>query len=202
MPIDVSSVVVETLIGDAALDPVTSALDAIAAHFANAGGIATALRGWPEHPRKLDLTSGPVVTVTFVDDDVVDVPPTHVRDTHPPLFRVGEFVITAQLDLWCRYRVERDSAGRLVEAALHNRLPHQTGLYLDSRSYHRRPLTVTASDGRNVDDRTAAAVGEWRRRWQLRIVTDRVERVDVPTQKTIRLRPTVQGVPDPDFDIS
>lgn len=179
-----------------------SALDALAAHFGTLTGIAVVQRGWPEHPRDLDLTAGPIVTVTRVDDTPTHVPPTPL-DTGPTVtWKVAELQIVAQVDLWAAYRAQRDDAGAVLEAGLHNRLPMQTGLYLTQADYHSRPLVVLASSGTSVEDGSAAEVGEWRRRWMVSIQTDLVVLVETPEQLELVLRTTANDTTEADEVLS
>lgn len=185
-----------------AIDPVDAALDALATYFGGLSGIASAERGWPEHPEQLDLSSGPALTVTRVDDQRVYVPPKPLDDGPTVTYQVGELTITAQLDLWAAYRAQRDDAGAVVEVGLHNRLPQQSGLFLDSTGYHDRPLDVVAGQGTSLDDDGRDTVGEWRRRWLLTITTDLVVLADTPQQLAIVLRATAGGVTESDTTVS
>lgn len=185
-----------------AIDPVASAIDAMATYFAGLTGIADALRSWPEHPRDLDLTSGPVVSLTFADEQRTPIPPAAIDDTDPPQYRTGQLAIDVQMDLWTAYRAQRDDAAAVIEAAFHNALPFRHGLLLTTSDYFDRPLTIRASSGRNTGDRDSAEEGMWRRTWMLTVLTDLVDEVPTPTQTTITIRPTVQDVADPDYDIS
>lgn len=171
-----------------AIDPIDAALDAVAAYLGGLSGIAAGQRGWPEHPERLDLRGGPVVTVTQVDHHRVLLPP-HPLDTGATVtWKVANLTIAAQLDAWAAYRAQRDDAGAVLEAGLHNRIPWQHGLYLLSTGFHDRPLVVTAGQGRSVDDGNGAEVGEWRRRWMLTIQTDLVVLAATPQQLEFRLR--------------
>jgi hypothetical protein len=184
-----------------AIDPVDAVVDALATYFAGLSGIASALRGWPEHPEALDLTAGPVVTVTAVDHQRARVVPTCLASQVPPAlstWKLNELTITLQLDVWAAYRSERDDAGAVIEAGLHNSLPQRHGLYLTSTGYYDRPFVVSASDGRSMDDGDGAEVGEWRRRWLLQVVTDTVVLVETPQQLELVLR----GLTTPDTTVS
>lgn len=184
------------------IDPVDSALDAVATYFAGIAGVAAARRGWPEHPTDLDLSAGPAVTVTRIGDRRTEVSPGLVSASPPWLWRVAELRITAQLDLWAAYRAQRDVAGVVVEDALHNDLPFRHGLYLFTADYHGRPLTITASDGRSIDEAKGVVEGEWRRMWMLEVVTDLVQATDTPSQSTVTLRTTADDETEPDFDVT
>lgn len=206
MPINITSVVVETLVCRRSpytpVDPVTSALHALADYFREVDGIAAAEVGWPERPDDLDLSAGAVATFTFADETRRPIPPDSIADTSPQLYRTGELSIDVQLDLWAAYRAQREDGARAVEAALNNALPWRHGLLLLSRGYYSRPLTARAGTGRNVDEFNASTEGEWRRSWMLTVTTDLVAEVEMPTQQTTIIRPTVQDAAEPDYEIS
>lgn len=176
-----------------------AALDAIAAHFAALDGLADAKRGWPEHPESLDLTAGPVATVTYTTHEVEPCTPTLLDVTEGRL-KVADVTIYAQLDLWAAYRVQRDDAALVVEAGLHNGLPWRAGLRLES-DYFERPITVVAGPGTSLDDEGGVTVGEWRRRWDLTITADQVVEADIPNQVEIVIRPT-DDIEDPDTSLT
>lgn len=182
------------------MDPVDAVLEALAVYFRTVAGIAAADPAWPEHQQDLDLTSGPVVTLTRIDDQRVTVSPGILNTTKPFLWRTAELRVLVQLDLWAAYKAQREAAAAALARAFDNDLPFRTGLYLTS-GYHSRPLTVAATDGRPVDDASAAAVGEWRRMWTLEVTTDIVAETDTPSQDELTLRPTVNDTTDPDFDV-
>ncbi|MEQ1494492.1 MAG: hypothetical protein ABL912_01860 [Novosphingobium sp.] len=183
------------------LDPVDSALDAIAAYFASLTGIADAERGWPERETDLDLSAGPVVTAAYAGHTRVEQSPDHIPGTSPPQWHAGLLTIDVQLDLWAAYRSQRDAAARIVEAGLQNSMPWRFGLLLTSRAYFGRPLTILATDGRNTDEPDAAAIGEWRRTWMLTVQTDLVVTTNTPSQTQILVRPTVDGTTYPDLEL-
>lgn len=181
---------------------IDSALDTIAAYFAGLAGIAAARRGWPEHQQDLDLSGGPVCTLTFVDDARQLIAPWPVAEGPTVTYKVAEYEIAAQLDLWAAYRAQRDDAAAVVEAGLHNRLPILHGLYLTQADYFSRPLTIVASQGRNDDQPDDAVVGEWRRRWMLTITTDLVVQANTPQQLELILRTTSGGTTESDTTIT
>jgi hypothetical protein len=186
-------------VADAVVDV---ALERLAAYFATLTGIVEGKRGWPEHPEDLDLSAGPVVTVTYVDERRQLIAPWPL-DTGPQVtWKVADLVIEAQLDLWAAYRAQRDASAEVLEAGLHNRIPWQHGLWLELADYHGRPVTVTASAGRNVEDDAAAEVGEWRRRWTLSVVTDLVVVATTPEQLETIIRTTSGDVTEPDKSIT
>lgn len=192
-----------------ALDPVDAALDAIAAHLAGQAGIASALRGWPEHGKRLDLSAGPVVSVVQASEPERElVPPTEVgRESLGDgrlrvLYEVALVRFDVQLDLWARHRATRDHAALIVERALHNRIPWRTGLELTSDGYHGRPLSIEARGGFPVDDDESVSAGEWRQRWTLRVLTDEVVPRELGTQQVITLRTAIDGSPPEDHDIT
>lgn len=192
-----------------AIDPVSAALDAIAAHFAAAGisGL-TARRGWPEANVELDLGAGPLLTVAATDRGrVVFVTPVRVDsadDLHT--YKVGELEVAATLDLWCAYRATRDDAAALVDAALHNGLPFWSGLRVTSSGYFSRPVNVWAQRISLPDETDGAARGEWRASWALVVTSDLVAQATIPRLARIALRVStdLSGVEltEPDVDIT
>lgn len=185
-----------------AADPADSALDTIATHLATLTGIAAARRGWPEHPNDLDLSAGPICTVSFIDDERQLIAPWPVEEGVTTTWKVAEYEVRAQLDLWAAYRAQRDAAAAAVEAGLHNRIPFQHGLRLTQADYFDRPLTVSSSTGRDLDDGAGVTQGEWRRRWVLTIVTDLVVQAATPQQLESILRTTSAGTTESDITVT
>lgn len=182
------------------IEAVPSAIEALATYFETVTGVAKALRSWPEHPTDLDLTAGPVVSLSFIADRYEAIPPTALAAGG---YRTDLAEIDVQLDLWCAYRSQRDDVGRAIVAAFHNSLPARHGLTLVSRGYHNRPLQVLATGGSNTGEPAAATEGEWRRTWLLKVRTDLVAGVGLlqPVQSSIILRPTIQEVAELDTEI-
>ncbi len=207
MPTEISAVVLEVLCGDPALDPVDSALEALARYLLRAvPGLGASLRAFPEASIELDFADGPIVTVLYLDhqrEDVATAPdPT---DPRKKLWITGELMIEAQVDLWGDYRSRREAFSALLEEVLDNRLPHQEGLYLYSAQYHGRIVVGTFESGRNIDEPEAAETGAWRRSWRVMLRSDLVRDLRIPLQETITLRPTVGAdvdVTDPDTDLT
>lgn len=182
-------------------DPVDAALDAIAAHFGALSGIASAQRGWPEHQADLDLTAGPIVTLTTIGTEEDHCPPTSVDSSlaspnTTETYRTGYLTIDVQLDLWCAYRAQRDETAPIVESGAHNDIPWRHGLFLASTDYYSRPITAVLSAGRPEEEAQAAEVGEWRFRWLLTVQTDRVVQKTLPAQitGTVQTTTTADGV--------
>lgn len=206
MATEITGAVLEIVVGGPRLDPFDSALEAIALHFRQLSGLGGAIPAYPEHNVTLDLTNGPLVTVTYVSHQRDDVAPSPVdSDPRKRLWYTADLLISVQLDLWGDYRSRRADFARLVEDALHNRMPFQEGLYLVSSHYHGRQLMILADEGRNTDEAEASEVGEWRRTWLLAVQTDMVRDVLLPTQDLITIRPTAGAdidVTDTDTDIT
>jgi hypothetical protein len=206
MPTEITAALLEVLCGSPSLDPFDSALEAIALHFRHLSGLGGALAAYPEHNVTLDLTNGPLVTATYVSHQRDDVAPSPVdNDPRKRLWHIADLLISVQLDLWGDYRSRRADYARIVEDALHNRMPWQEGLYLVSSAYHGRQLMILADNGRNTDEPAASEVGEWRRTWMLSVQTDMVRDILLPTQDLITIRPTSGAdidVTDPDTDLT
>lgn len=214
MPTEITGVVLEALCGGPSLDPIDSALEALALHFRRLSGLGGALAAYPEANVVLDLTGGPLVTCAYITHQREDVAPAPVSgDPRKRLWHVADLAITVQIDLWGDYRYRREVFAPLVETHLHNRMPWQEGLYLVSSAYHGRPLVVMVDGGVNVNEGEAAEHGEWRRRWTATVQTDLVRDILLPLQQTITIR-TTSGVEvdvtsteatadtDPDTDIT
>lgn len=175
-------------------------LDAIVAYFTTALALAspaiTTKKGWPDGDAPLELESGPVLTVTLTSSEEELCSPADVDvDGSTVTYRVGYLTSRVQLDLWCAYRVQREDAGLLVQQAMHNRLPHTTGLWIDSANYFDRPLSIDITGTKTFDEGTdPAAVGEWRCSWDLEVLTDLVLDATVPQQTDIQVQATVDDV--------
>lgn len=204
--VGLSGVVLEALCGGPSLDPIDSALEALALHFRRLSGLGGALAAYPEHGVELDLRDGPLVTVAYVTHQREDVAPAPVPgDPRKRLWYTADLLITVQIDLWGDYRYRRSVFAPLVETHFQNRMPWQEGLYLVSSAYHGRPLVVLVEDGVNVNEGEAAEHGEWRRRWTATVQTDMVRDIALPLQQTITIRPTSGAdvdVTDPDTDLT
>lgn len=181
------------------IEPVDAALDAIAAHFqtALASHSLTALRGFPEANKDLDLQAGPVLTVTGGSGDEEACSPNEVdRTSTQVLYRIGYLTVPVQLDLWCRSRALRDRVGIAVREAFHNRLPWTAGLYLTSSRYHNRPIDLVLDKPRAVDDDgDSASARQWRATWMCTVTTDVVQLVTMPilTEAIVEVETDVGG---------
>lgn len=169
------------------IDPIAAALDAVAARFVGLGTPALrARRGWPEHGVDLDLEAGPLLSVFAVDQGVatrcspraVAVGGTGAQAL--TTYRVGFLRVAMQLDLWAKYRAQRDDLAHAIEAAAAGSIPHHSGLRLTSAGYHERPLTLTLGAGRALDDGPKVEAGEWRQVWTASVDTDLVVEVTHP----------------------
>ena len=165
-----------------ATDPIASAQDALVAHLATElGSSATVRRGWPEAGVEMDIGTKPEVAVTASSPRITQVAPGQVdasgSDTLTVTYRVAMVECLVQVDLWCAHRATKDALAALLDAALHNQLPHTTGLWLTQSDYHSRPLTLDVQERRDEQD---VAAGEWRASWTLRLTTDLVVQTDLP----------------------
>jgi len=167
-----------------ATDPIASAQDALVAHLATElGSSATVRRGWPEAGVAMDIGTKPEVAVTASSPSFTLTPPGEVDATDAGdgtltvTYRVAMVECLVQVDLWCAHRATKDALAVLIEAALHNQLPHTTGLWLTQSDYHSRPLTLDVQERRDEQD---VAAGEWRASWTLRLTTDLVVQTDLP----------------------
>jgi hypothetical protein len=172
------------------IDLVAAAQESLLAHLATVelgGSPVRTQRGWPEWNQDLDLGDGPVLS-TEVPADVQRTPlyprplgSTEEEDgTLTTLYRVELVEFTVQLDAWAPYKATLDDLAVLVEAALQNRLPHNTGCWLASEGYHDRPLTFELLRSRRPDGDDAAPRSEWRLTWLLRCRTDGVATASHP----------------------
>lgn len=184
-----------------AIDYAAAAMDALATWLASVTGVAGAQRGWPEHNESLDLSAGPVATVTMVGRPVPnDCAPARIPEldsndagTLTVTYRVGWPVIRLQVDLWAAYRSQRDDAVAAIEGAREAQLP-AAGLWLTSTGYHNRPLTVLFLTGpETTDESDAATVGEWRASWDVEIHTDRIATTTHPQQGRVDLSLDLDG---------
>ena len=181
------------------IDPAASAVDAVVAYFASVLGssVSRVLRGWPEHGQDLKLGDGPVLAVTVAGDERTLLPPRNVDqavqgDGLLVTYKIGTLRLSAQLDLWTQYRSQRDDVSALIEAAAHNRLPHQAGLFLDQSDYYSRPLNVNVGRGRTQDDPRGVSKGMWRRFWDLTIDTDVVVQATTAQLKQLDLQAALE----------
>ncbi len=182
-------------------------LDAIVAYFqtalADSDFTFTVKKGWPDGEAPLELETGPVLTVTLVSSETELCSPADVGvDGSTVTYRVGYLTSRVQLDLWTAYRAQREDAGFEVQQALHNQLPHTTGLWLASSGYFDRPISIDITGTRTFDEGSdPAAVGEWRCMWDLEALTDLVNQVDHPTQTEVEVQMDVDDV-DYTFTVS
>jgi len=159
-------------------DPITAAGDAIAAYFQDAVAGLTARRGWPETDQALDLTQ-PLLAVELASADPTWVAPRLLGKVGDRwMWRIGWLSIQGQIDLWTAYRAKREEMAPLIEAAFHNILPTQTGLFLDS--------TTPEADG------DSANKGEWRQTWDCTVSTYQVAFSDHPTLSSLNLTLSTQ----------
>ena len=173
----------------ATIDPVASALDTLAAYLETqlAGAVSSVARGWPEHGKELDMSSGPVGVVTAAKPVRTPCSPRRVDfDAGVVTYKVGGLAFPLQLDFFAEYRAQIDDLVPLVEAALHNMLPATSGLWLDQGSYYGRPLALTKTSGPERFDGAARVVaGDWRAMWMLDCDTDEVVTKSTPAADEI-----------------
>lgn len=170
------------------IDPVAGACQALVDHLTTALGddVAEVRRGWPEHGTELDLTSGPIVTVTASDPTEARMAPRQVDSAEDDegnlvvTYKVAELRFMVQVDAWVAYRAQLDTFIPTVEAALQEEPPGTSGLWLEQdddedTGYYGRPLAFEVVRGavREPDDQ-AVSGGEWRAFWVLECVTDKV----------------------------
>jgi hypothetical protein len=155
--------------------PAAVAAEALATWLGGQPGLSLALRGWPEREEDLDLASGPVVSVTQAGEATYDwcspVPIAEDLDGAEVLvtWRLGDFEVEFQLDVWAAFRATRDAAAALVEAALHDDLFGGTGLELAlGDAYFDQVLGVILVSSQALDDADAVATREWRQRMIVR----------------------------------
>jgi len=121
------------------------------------------------------------VAVTASSPRIEIVSPRQVdqsgSDTLTVTYRVAMVECLVQVDLWCAHRATRDVLAALIEAALHNQLPHTTGLWLTQADYYSRPLTLDVQERR---EEQSVPEGEWRTSWTLRLTTDLVVQTTHP----------------------
>lgn len=169
------------------IDPLAAAVDAVASHFVGRGTPPLrARRGWPEHGVDLDLEAGPLLSVFALEQPAATrCSPRAVVVTGEgaqalTTYRVGYLRVAMQLDLWAKYRAQRDDSALAVETAVALNLPHHAGLRLSSTGYYSRPLTLTLGAGRAIDDASKVETGEWRQVWTAVVETDLVAQVTHP----------------------
>lgn len=191
--------------------PTAVAAEAIATWLEGQEGISRALRGWPEREEDLDLTSGPVISVTQAGDAEIEAcAPYPIVEASDPdsddllvTWRIGDCTVEFQLDVWAGYRAVRDQAAALLEAALNDDLPYTAGLQLELADYFDQNMGVELVSSRPLDDADAATTREWRQRMVVRCVLGICAQGRQPPQlvHVLGLTTEVQGedVVEPDF---
>jgi hypothetical protein len=182
-----------------AIDPIASALQALATHLTTALGelVASVRVGWPEHEQDFDLAEGPIVTLFAGEVLEERCAPFELdrEDTETGvqvLYKVAEMTFPVQLDLWTAYRAHRDDVALHLIEALENRAPHGSGLWLSHEDYHGRPVSFEVISNQRPQAQDGIERGEWRATWMLRvssallaIVTHpRIETLEVETETT------------------
>jgi len=193
------------------IDPVAALVEHLAQYLQEQDGISLALRGWPERREDLDLSHGPVVSVTPVEHRYTWCAPVPVAEADDDdggllvTYRLADLAIVVQLDLWCAHRAVRDQARQTIETALHTELPHVPGLELELPMYFGQVANVLPDTGRALDDADAVATGEWRQRWVLACDLGLVAQGRTPAQALIKIRTTTQlagvSLTEPDVEI-
>ena len=194
-----------------ALDPTASAIDALVTYIATVSGVAAAKRGWPEHQEDLDLSSGPVVSVTQIGAaNGVYVSPTQVDsaavgDDTQITYLVAYTDMLVQIDLWAPYRFDRDAVGDAMEQAFHNVLPRKSGLELTHSDYYSRSINGMVTGRPQTMDGPKSSAGEWRKSWTMRLDSDLVAFATHPKQALIRLKVSTDldglVIAEPDHDL-
>lgn len=193
-------------------DPLDAALDALVAHFGTAlAGTVTVRKGFPEANVELDVSTLPVLSVALAGDPEIErctpgiVDETAADGVVTVTWRVAYLRARVQLDLWAAYKVVRTEKAPLVEAALRNRVPRSTDLWLTSTNYFSRPITARVTGGGRIeDDAEGVQAGLWRRSWDLVVSTDFVHQGEQPqlAELTLSLSTTPGLITEPDVVIT
>lgn len=164
------------------LGPEESAVEALTEYLRSVPGVARTIRGFPEREEDLDLAAGPNLSVFAPFEGRREIcSPGLISSGGPPfLWRYGHLRMTVQVDIWCGYRHVRDVMSRVVLAALNNQMPFRQGLTIKSRHYYDRPIHIEERSADYVGDMDAPDRGEWRKMFQLELVTDLVHSTDTP----------------------
>lgn len=202
------------------IDAIPAALDAMVDYFCGAiedPELFRAVRGWPERNQAIALVEegdgrGSVLAVLAGDAPIELVDPKLIdkEDTAAGglrcTYRVGYLAINGTLDLWCTHRAVRDDMGRHLRETFHNRIPRTSDLEIDSTRYSSRPLKISVSGGRLVDDQDSIARGEWRQIWDFTLASDIIAVIEQPKLTSVVIRTTITdsgiAVTEPDFTVS
>lgn len=176
-------------------DIAASAANAIAAHLSaltvEFRGAEVPLRarvGWPQKDTALDLSCGPIVTITPMRTERSTHPPSLVEGPGPPfLWRVADLTIEVQVDLFAPHAVVREHAARVIQHAWHSHIPYGTGVHLCHMGYHDLEFYSELGTGRDDTDPLSASEAEFRRIWQATIATGEYHETDTPAQAPMTL---------------
>lgn len=166
-----------------AVDPVTSAADALAAHLGSSvdlSALPASFRtldvrtAWPDWSEDADL-QGVLVALTSGDPDEMACNPIPLGlSGDQTTWKVANLEWVVQVDLWVPYRAHLAPAMEALDQALDNLVPQSSGLQLTHDDYHGLPVHFEV-DARRVDqDGDAAPRGAWRGRFTLRAQSSRV----------------------------
>jgi hypothetical protein len=181
------------------MDPISAALDALAAHLRASidpsalpvGYPALEVReGWPEADVPLAIDQGPLLTLTPAIDEGQRHGPVVVSSEAQPdgtvlvTEKIGTVELEAQLDLWVAYADQLRAVIGLVDAAL-DAQTGPPGLWLLTAGG--RPLNVDVLRHQRQPSAEGADRGEWRASWTLRLRTDRVRQRRGPALGAVRV---------------
>ncbi len=140
--------------------------EALAAHLlANVSGIAKVYAEWPN--KNEDLTY-PSISITSAAPKFERCAPyvlalgTLIPDTVRSInkYVVGQYDVTLQLDLWTRYKLERDTFYEKLFTVLQPRRPH--GFTLQLSAYHSQWVGFSLNGYQFRDSEDGATREEWR----------------------------------------
>lgn len=120
---------------------------------------------WPEQNQQLVY---PCASIFTGEPQYARCPPylktqgtTNVMtNTASNIYVVGQFDFNLQLDIWARYKVERDSLYQLVFNVIEPVTPR--GFNLQLSSYYNEWVTFTQTSFKFLDDPDSVALKQWR----------------------------------------
>lgn len=194
------------------VDPTEAAIDALAVWLEGQPGITKAIRGWPEQPKDLDVSAGPVVSIIPGGEPTYSwgtpaVVATAPRDDGKLLvtWRLADLVQRLQVDVWASHRAVRNRVAAQLAAAWHDDLPFRTGLELAASKHFGVTASLIPLGSVPMDDAATAPVGEWRQRIELELRMSVCAQGTTPAQAkhTLQLTTEIQGAdvvePDPNY---
>ena len=175
------------------IGPIPAAVDALAVYLAGSmQPDVEVVRGWVERNKRIGLADNSeqgraVVACLTIEGLLLPLYPYLLGKVIDPYdnieknaYRVGECVITGNLDLWATHRGVRDRVAFSLQQIIAGTKYSSSSLELVSNGYFDRPLRFHFESSEIADNTDKTSRAEWRQIWPFTCQTDLIVLSDEP----------------------